>query len=44
MYSIEDILLQKAAEDEEFRAGAGDTAGAIGAVLGTAAGLGIPGR
>ena len=41
MYSIEDILLQKAAEDEEFRAGAGDTAGAVGAVLGTAAGLGM---
>ena len=41
MYSIEDILLQKAAEDEQFRAGAGELGLAAGAVLGTAAGLGM---
>ena len=44
MYSIEDILLQKAAEDEQFRAGAGEAGLAAGAILGTAAGLMAPGR
>ena len=38
MYSIEDILLQKAQQDEEFRAGAGSAAVGIGATLGALAG------
>ena len=44
MYSIEDILQQKALEDEQFREGAGEVGLAAGAILGTAAGLTAPGR